>query len=391
MQVQEAYDELAAACLMVQPDTPALALLAFDTLLVEFPSICAAIRDLRPDVTIVALIPEARRHEVGLALDAGADEFIVKADSLAEIEARLRLIRHHVAADSYSLHRAQEEESPRDEASSEDERVAEDPSEAPSAVIVPLERTVPAVPAEPTAERPSFSLAAMSAVFRQLDFQQAIIGSVRELGVVALRPCEATTSAVQPVYTAWTLLLLRRGPEAHWCALRLDVDDEPAQSLYRRIKKQVVHAAREPQLLLRQVLTLAQDALWTSVSRRQQGEVYLPLTPVASEARQFPAPLASTHATLRTFGLCYEEVRLRLTVTVQGSARRACNAVDLQPNDLLAAPIQTADGRLLLREGVLLDANYVDKIQSIAYVRQIDPALQVFRAPPSIARVLRQL
>src|SRR5690606_34636272 len=97
-EVEELQDELAAACLIYQPDPPELALLALDTLLVDFEQVCEAMRAAKPDVFIVALVPEARRNELLRVLRHGADDFVIKPVTIQEADARVFVIQQTLAA-----------------------------------------------------------------------------------------------------------------------------------------------------------------------------------------------------------------------------------------------------------------------------------------------------
>lgn len=479
--VEEAKDELAAACLMLRPDVPSLALLAFDTMLAKFPEVCEALRRAKEDVLIAALIPESRTREIGLALEAGADDFLLIPGTTHELEGRLRILQRRVAHRASTAHRTAEADqaaasdgAPAEPvpalaavpveamASSEAEpagdaappRADEPPTlrpvalpDAPAAATPPDEadatpaadqeppsnaEPIPAATddperssATPTAEESTVALPAALTdetapqtsespavgddapalsrepdpdapsdleLLRLLRIQEAFARSFRELQLTPVRELDVRHAAELPHYSAWTYLVARIGPTAYWCTLRLDADRDPAEALAGRIATRTLHAQVQPTVLLKQILTLTQEMLLSRQDPEDGLQLYLPYEPVAMTTRALPANLSSTRAARQSYGLIVQDdVPVRLGVTVQQGPIEDRRLVQLRRFDLLAAPLKTADEKMLLRDGVMLDTTYIDKIQTVAHHRAVDATALVFRPPGGLAVFLHRL
>ncbi len=436
--VGEVRDELGAASLMAQTTAPDLALLDFQTLRVSFGEVCQALRALRPGVYIVALIPAERSAEILDALHAGADDFMLHSEAIQEVEGRLRVIARNLT------HRAsmpapasgdaigdagQPALEPRPpSAPSSAPSFAEDPfmlmdeapayppkpkatptgtaaadasptrPDAPDAPRAPVEPEGDRAPGAPPREGVRLKPARPDrrprehGLFEALDFPGALRKALMEFDLPRPFGIDPTEASTDSAYSTWALVVARRGPDAFWCALQLDIDRAPMDALYRRILRRAPRSDEERLRLLQQIMGLTQRALQDMGDESGVFEVYVPRTPTARPTAQLPVMLISTQADRRRFGLALDDtLRLRLTVVMNLTHLHEQPLMQMRPYDLLAAPLQTTDHLMLLNAGTLLDESYIDKIQAMSYARTLMPTIRVFPPPSSVAIFLRRI
>lgn len=435
--VSEARDELGAASLMAHTTAPDLALLDFHTLRVSFSEVCRALRALRPDVYVVALVPSERSPEILDALDAGADDFMLHSNSIQEVEGRLRVIASGLGPRSTAPPPTPEEDwlyaldpLPPDTPM---RRVKPPPADDPFMLIdeseekpgdrrdtdEAIEASTEAADDQPTDAAPEptdtddqdadeetaassegvrLKQARLSrkprehGLFEVLDFPGALRRALVELDLPRPAAIDAAEASTDSAYSAWSLIVARRGADAFWCALQLDIDQAPMDALYRRILRRPPRSDDDRLRLLQQIMGLTQRALQDTGHSSGVFEVYGPRTPAVRPTSEFPVMLTSTQADRRRFGLALgDALRLRLTVIMNLTHLHEQPLMQMRPYDLLAAPLQTTDHLMLLSSGTLLDESYIDKIQAMSYTRTLMPTIRVFPPPSSIAIFLRRL
>src|SRR5690606_28789863 len=83
-----------------------------------------------------------------------------------------------------------------------------------------------------------------------------------------------------------------------------------------------------------------------------------------------------------------ENIAFRLTATLERCRTLERPITQLRPLDVLATPIQAGSERTLLREGIMLDEPYIDRIHRFAYVSDVPTKVFVFRPPGDTALFL---
>ncbi|MEX0600968.1 MAG: response regulator [Rhodothermales bacterium] len=349
--VVELRDELAAACLLYQPESPELALLSLDTLLVDFEQVCRAMRDAKPDVYLVALVPENRRIDAAWVLDAGADDFIIKPTSMQEMEARLRVIKHVLAGDTHKSD------------------VVESARKKPGRTIDVLleELTDPTV---------------LSNVFSQMDLEPVEEVDPRQTGE-------------NPVYSAWAPILILQAGTGKWLNVRIDLDDENGNRLLQSVHRQVEFSQTRLLRTLKDVMGLTEDVLRSAAQARGTAQLHLPLEPIAMPFGTIPKPseLASAHADQKLIGLRLKE-NLHLLMTLTMESIRLENPVisRLQNMDVLARDVQSVEYQAkLLRAGTMLNDTYIRKIQAFIHSQNLSQHIEVYRPPSGTVKFLEEM
>jgi hypothetical protein len=341
-------------------------------------------------------------------LDAGADDFMLDSGSIPEIEGRLRVVARHLQAiaqqpgepaqeqlDLVSLDRRSPEAPPSEP---ESPAASEEADEADSQEeVFMLVDPTPQPPKQRSGPRRVTSHTSPPdetgyGLHDVLDFAGAVVQALEQLGVPEARPIDVVEAAKDPAFVAWSLVVARRGFDAFWCAVRLEMDRAPAEALYQAVMQQAPRHEDHLLTLQQQVMDLTQDALREAGRASSRLQVFLPQTPIVRLADELPVMLTSTQADRRRFGLALtDEIRLRLTVTTDVSQVQDQTLMQLRPYELLAAPLHTANQVMLLRDGTLLDESYIDKIHALAASRGLEPKVRVFPPPSSIAIFLRRL
>lgn len=349
-QVDELRDELAAACLLHQPEAPELAFLSLDTLLVDFEQICRAMREAQPDVYIVALVPENRRIDAAWVLDAGADDFIIKPTSIQEMEARVRVIRRALVADGEAVV----------------EEISNGRSRRRSIDVLLDDLTDPAV---------------LSDAFSQMDL----------VPVDEIPPSETGDN---PAYSSWAPLLILQADRGKWLNIRIDLDEANGHRLLEAVHRQAAFAEARLLQTLKDVMGLTQDVIRTTAANRGTAQLHLPLEPVALPYHAIPKPsdLASGHADQKLLGLqVHDDLRLLMTLTIEQIRLEKPVISRLQNLDVLARDVQSAEYQVkLLRAGTMLNDVYIRKIQAFIHSQNLSQHVEVYRPPAGTVRFLEQ-
>lgn len=376
-QVEEVSDELGAACLAHQPDAPELALLSLDTVLVDFALTCEAMRQAKPDVYVVALVPPPRQNELMRILLDGADDFIVKSGSLQEMEARLHIIQQHLEHPRATRPPAE----PRPEAAPEaslDHLLAE-----------AFRGTLP------PAASPGGPAATDGASFHEADLP-GLVGSVfQQLGLEAPALTRALRAAEDPAYVLQTFFIAQEEDVARWLDVRLELDAAPAARLVEHLTGRTPPSEVAFLQALQDQAALIQDVLRRQFAPGHDSAepcIFTPIPPMAMRYAQLPRGSASTSMLREHVGLAWREsdVRLLLTTTLQSAPERRCTVAQLRQMDVLAAPIRTDDLELL-RAGVMLDSSYISKIQTLVHTHGGDIDVRVLRPPESMQKAIDAL
>lgn len=350
-EVEELRDELAAACLIHQPDAPELAFLSLDTLLVDFEQVCGAMREAKPDVYIVALVPESRRIDATWVLGAGADDFIIKPSSMQELEARVRVIHRSMAGPASVEH---EEKSGRGRKAGTIDMLLDELTDS----------------------------SVLSDVFSQMDLEPVEEIDPRDTGE-------------HPAFTSWAPLLILQADRGKWLNIRIDVDEENGRKLFAAVHRKT--AFSEPLLLqaMKDVMDLTEDVIRTAAEQRGTAQLHLPLEAIALPADGIPKPaeLASAHADHKHLGLRLNgDLRLLMTLTIEPVRLERPVVGRLRIMDVLAHDIQSTEYQAkLLRAGTVLNETYIRKFQAFIHSQNLSQHVEVYRPPDGTARFLEAM
>ena len=370
--VEELRDELAAACLIHEPDAPELALLAVDTLLADFGQVCAAMRQVKPEVYIVALVPQARRIDVGAVLDSGADDFLLKPATLQETEARIRVIRSALTARETARRR-------------EGER-AGDPVDA-TALDTADDRLDRGAPAE----GPRI-LKTPRVLLNDLTSTEALADVFDHTGLAPIEEVPPDEAGQKGLYSVWAPLLVIIQHSAQWLNTRIDVDRENALQLFDAVERYDSFSEERLLRVLHDIMELVQDGIRTRAEGAGGVDLHIPIHPIArpSEAIPNPAQLAGSNAERKLIGLrLKDDLRVLMTVTMEPIAREEPSISSVQPLDVLARDVHSAEyDIMLLRAGTMLNDDYIRKIRAFIHSNNLSQKLEVFRPPSGTAAFL---
>ncbi len=339
--VEEAQDELAAVCRMVDPDPPSLLLMSLDTAQVEFATVCAALREVAPQTRIVALSRTVQDTRLRSLRTLGADEFLVVTAPPVAIEARMRTLYQTLSAGR-----------PLDGEAVIAAEVAADDGE---------EHAIEAVFAGDTLAR------TLSEELSALGFDAAI-----ESVAADCRPL--------PRLTGWLPAIAWRRNEGQWAGIRVDVEALAISAVDEVLRRPSANGNGSS--LTAALLAIMQQAL----RRATPSSIGLafPAGSQAAAAALFPQTLFRSGS---------QDVVLRITlegaavfwVTVSAQAleaeRKSLRSVRVY--DVLASPARLSEGTTLLSPGVLLDAAYAERLQLLGEKARDAPPVWVFRPPPS--------
>lgn len=358
--VEELRDELAAACLLHAPEAPELALLALDTLLADFGQVCAAMREAKPDIYIVALVPEARRIEVGNVLDAGADDFLIKPASLQEAEARVRVIGGILAA----------------RRGEEGEGEGEDVGEA-------------------GVERPRRRRSALNTLLDEVTSTDTLATVFNQMGLTPVEEISPGEAGGKGVFSVWSPLLITVDEKAQWLNTRIDLDEVNAMLLFGAVERYGSFSEERLLRVLQDIMSLVQDGIRTRAAGVGGAQLHIPIPPVARPAAMIPPPpeLAGRIADRKRIGLrLRNDLRLLMTVTMEPIRKEAPVISSVHRMDVLAHDVQSAEYQImLLRAGTMLSDDYIRKIQAFIHSKNLSQKVEVFRPPRGTAAFLNEI
>ena len=359
--VEELRDELAAACLLHQPEAPELALLALDTFLVDFEQVCKSMRAAKPGVFIVALVPQERRLDLSKVLDAGADDYLIKPVTIQVAEARLRIIQRTltVLGGSASIYTGREE-------------------------IAAVQDVADSGDHKPP----------VSEILAELDFQKALTSVFSQMDLQPVEEVNLDDSFGDPRFTSWVPLILRKEERAQWLNVRIDLDEENASRLFETVHPIESYSEQGISHLLVEIVSLAIDGLCTAALQQDDVYIDLPIAPMAIQSGEIPSPtvLASSYAKGHSIGLLLSKVvRLHLSFTMESVPIEDCLIRQLKPLDVLAHDIQSAEYQVvLLRAGTMIKQSYIEKIQAFIHSQNLSQKVQVFRPPQGTVKFLSE-
>jgi CheY-like chemotaxis protein len=356
---EEVHDELGAACVFQQKQPPVLALLATDTLLADFELVCEAIRAEKPDILIVALVPDSRRHELISVLNSGADDFMIKPVTIQEVEARIHVIQR---------------------------LLIERGLVAPAAL-----KDQPQ--SGPLAHEPATEPGTLSRLFPEFNVPALLEEVFHQMGTGPTETRDLDVAESESYLSAWCPVITRRGNEAEWLNIRLDIDRPNADALFNLLLKKPTFSEPEFIGLLKEILALVQDHVQNLMPAGL--ELYQPILPRVMPAEEFPAlrALASGRARLQVRQIALKDkIRLRLFLSAEPVRFVPRRVPLLKKLDVLATPIQTVDEtRMFLRSGIILSDVFIEKIVGFTLSHNLARDVTVLRPPAGMAVFLHNL
>ncbi len=374
--VEELRDELAAACLLHDPDPPELALLALDTLLVDFGQVCAAMREAKPDVYIVALVPEARRIDAGTVIDDGADDFLIKPASLQEAEARIRVIGRVLA----------ERKGEKEEEKEEILGSRSGPSDGAKPSIGEREK----VAAERSPRRRT-----LDTLLDDLTSTETLATVFNQMGLTPVEEVNPSEAGGKGVFSVWSPLLVTVQESAQWLNTRIDLDEINAMLLFGAVERYGNFSEDRLLRILQDIMGLVQDGIRTRAAAVGGAQLHLPIAPIARPSEAIPAPedLAGQIAERKRVGLrLRNDLRLLMTVTMEPILKEEPVISSVHRMDVLARDVQSAEYQImLLRAGTMLSDAYIRKIQAFIHSKNLSQKVEVFRPPRGTAAFLNRM
>lgn len=375
--VEELRDELAAACLLHQPGAPELALLAVDTMLADFGQVCSVMREAKPDVYIVALVPQDRRIRVSSVLDAGADDFLIKPVSLQEAEGRVRVIQNVLT--ERAVQRIDEGEGEgQGEVDGGDTTERQDVTDgdtesSESARILRTPRTL----------------------LEELTSATTLTSVFEHMGLAPVEELPADEAGAKGVFSVWSPLLVTIQDHAHWVNARIDLDAENARQLFGVVERYGTFSEDRLLRVLQDIMDLVQDGIRTRAEDIGGADLHIPITPVTRPTAQIPTAveLSGYGAERKVMGLRLKnDLRLLMTVTLEPIRREEPMISDLRPLDVLATDVHSAEYQImLLRAGTMLNDDYIQKIRAFIRANNLSEKLEVFHPPDGTAAFLNEI
>ena len=433
--VDELYDELAAVCRLNNPEAPDLALLAMDTWVIDFSLVCEAMREARPSVYIVALVPEGRRPELTKLLSQGADDFMIKPINAHEAEARTTVIQRYLAkqggheavfaakpasekpeeevpvestlevlearlSSTASTPKEPEDEAPSPEPDTADKKqaapAAPAPVEQPSAIEATSKPTVKQkAPEEPVKDEEEEAPPDVDAkltlpgLLSSVDLNAAILQALGKQRLGLTQEIDPVKAVKDPFYAGLMPLVVRKGDEAEWVNIRIDLDKQAADLLYRITKRKIVYSEQNMIAVLQETFQSVQEELEESIIRSSKLALYAPVIPIVARAEEIPSVsvLASKKAEAMTIGISFSRgIRVLCSVATQPVRMMERLITALRRLDVLASPIQADDDEvMLLSAGVLLRDDYIQKVKGFLHTHKLPRKVQVLRPPSGTA------
>ncbi len=329
-----------------------LAILSAQTVLLDFAATCAALRAANPDIYIAALLESDRVHEAVAVLEAGANDFLVSSPLLQELDARLSVI----CSQLYQY---------------------EPPEPSGDGAAGALEGDLQALRrSDPSA-------------FDYAPIPQLLTQVVRSLGFDQPETISYAEAGGSTFISGWFAVVVRRGYGARWINLRFDFDRSSIDSLFRATHRNRTGSSHELERLVEQFLGLVRDGLEPFVHQNDAFSLHFPIRPHVFVPHSGEVGPIGPRTRVEQRGLkIHDDIFMRLTASLERCRTVERAITQLTPMDVLATPIESGGERTLLREGIMLDDVYINRIQRFAFLSEVPTKIFVFRPPGDTALFL---
>lgn len=356
-------DGLSALRVLTSPDAPPVAIIDWMMPDLSGLELCARVRQQDAAFQPYLIILSGRKEKVDAvaALDAGADDFVTKPFNIQELQARLRVaersverqlaLQRKIAALEEKLARASE----RQENSTTPET---------SCVV----ETPTAAELRPT------GVAALEP--HQID--TVVAGALRHCGLNYAPRRIASPPKSAPV-VGWASLLLLK--EESWVDLLLSVDHAGLVALWSKGRDRPAPPPTELATFARTLQNSLCESL-RSVLRAMGSELLAPLA--AQSISPGDPPLLPGDEFVQRYHYKVGGATLTFSLVTQPSPLQEKTTAQLQLFDILAKPYPPTEQVPLLRGGVTLKAQLIEKLRLFAAQAADAPAVPVHR-PSSLA------
>ncbi len=338
---------------MLGPDAPLVAI--FDWMMpgLSGPELCTRLREHPFSVQPYLIILSARKekHDIAAALDAGADDFLIKPFNIVETQARLRVAARAIER-QFALHRQVTDVS----AALQQHVALFEPESLEAEAAAPLLDDVGAL--QPAQVEPAL-VEALSAA------------SGQAMRLVA--PPEKFESAV----LGWSGFLLTR--EELWIDVLIEAPLTTAEQLYLG-----AHGVRSEPENLRAFCAGLQIALNDELAQRlrtRRTPFFAPLDPQAPLSERSPLLRSLARRAGKTWFLAAGESRVSVSLLPLRSPLVRKTASELRRLDILVRPYPPPELEeiMLMPEGLALTQRLIDRIGIDAQDRTQPPLIEVHR------------
>jgi CheY-like chemotaxis protein len=348
---------------LTAPDAPHIAIVDWMMPDLTGTELCARLRahpfTIQPYVIIISGRKE--KSDIVAALDAGANDFIVKPFNIQETQARLRVAERSINA-HLDLHR----------------RITDLKSALAQELAQPKKVACEVVPPPPPVAETSALLPALEA--DQIDTVMA--SAMRYCGQFdAPRRIEFGTTRARPV--AWVGFLVPK--QQLWIDLLLEANDANLRTLHRQSTEATTDTEADRSKFVQRLLTAIRDAL-ASVFRATNEPVTSPLPLQLVRSRFAPCPPISSEIAVRHH-YSIGEATITLTVVTHPCPLENKDSEQLQVFDVLAESYPPPDTHRvpLLPGRVALTEGFIEKLRQYARIAVTDvPPIRVHE-PSTIA------
>lgn len=348
---------------LTAPDAPHIAIVDWMMPDLTGTELCAKLRahpfTIQPYIIIISGRKE--KSDIVTALDAGANDFIVKPFNIQETQARLRVAERAINA-HLDLHR----------------RI----TELKSALAQELAQPKKAAPEVVPPPRPDAQTSALLPALEADQIDTVIASAMRHCGQFdAPRRIEFGTTQARPV--AWAGFLAPK--QQLWIDLLLEANDANLRTLHRQSTEATTDAEADSSKLVQRLMAATRDAL-ASVFRATNEPVTSPLPVQLVRARYAPCPPLSSDSAVRHH-YSVGEAKVTLTVAVHPCPLEEKDSEQLQVFDILAEAYPPANTHRvpLLPGRVALTEGFIEKLRQYARAAVVDvPPIRVHE-PSSVA------
>jgi CheY-like chemotaxis protein len=336
--------------------------------------VCGKLRETTEDIRTYVILATAKgkKKDIITALDAGADDYIIKPIDRGELLARLRVAERTLGLQHQLLKDIEELQSVLRRNNLLGEIVRNMRGSK-------LEDDLPVGEQDCTAETSGFS-DRVAALGTMAQIGGILVDTLQNMGV-CLSCADTSKKRVSSVFAGWSAVILQR--EGVWLDFKIETDRATASELYHTLTGKSANSDAELMDVLGELLSMTVENLRTAFSQ-EEIETAAPYLPRVKYRRQF-SELPPTQGRCQRYDFSGSGLAINLSV-IEQPARVAKKTVNrLRPLDVLVDAVyqrQADDMVLLLSEGIVLDMRYIQKLFDFLRSQKKDFQVSIIEPSP---------